>query len=616
MKSSSKSATVLQPARFPWVFFLVLAVVTAIPFGFGKYFELNTKGPFDSGAYVYSAKHILDGAKMGVDEKVTARMGTLLVNMLGVRLFGFSELGPKLVQMCLQITALVFMFVALYRLWGKWAAGLSTFMAAFYLSAPVIAKFGNVKEQYMIAFMVVGVSCYVFRQLGGRWWWTLAAGAVLAWGPMFKQTGLSAIGAVGLFALMQPVFKNGTWKQAGCDVLLLVAGAALSLTPVYLWLAMEKAPFEYYPYAKIIRLVLPVGGERVSAYIAKGRQLVDMKDVAGRVFRYYGILIVPILLALGSIVCSGIRLVSKKAIARDRFVVLFGVWWILDMAFIWISPRSYEQYYLPLNASAAMLGAFVLGAYFSQLKSASFKIPWVVLGGIGVVLMIALSSQVVFGIPKSPHSGTVYKDQTGQTSPRNGYVQRYREVKSNGVGPWESVAAYVNKNTEPEDRIYVWGWYPGVYVQAQRMSASAHAFTSEMHVKPVTRLQEDVEDILAGFRKQPPKYVVDSHKLHFPWNRPVLEVWPVQNRLKIPAWPERSEALPATKAALDQYDATWSRVLTTHPQLKAFGEDEAQRFEAMRPLREFMLEHYVFVRRMGQFSVFRLKSSDSGRETN
>ena len=34
MKSSSKSVTLAQPEQFPWIFFLVLAVVTAIPFGF------------------------------------------------------------------------------------------------------------------------------------------------------------------------------------------------------------------------------------------------------------------------------------------------------------------------------------------------------------------------------------------------------------------------------------------------------------------------------------------------------------------------------------------------------------------------------------------------------
>ena len=608
MKSSSKSVVVQHPAQFPWLFFIVLAVVTAIPFGLGKYFEFNTKGPYDSGAYVYSAKHILDGAKMGSEEKVSARMGTLLVNMLGVKLCGFGERGPKLMQMLFQIFALVFMFVALYRLWGRWAAGLSTFITAFYLSAPVIAKFGNVKEQYMIAFMIVGVSCYVLRQLGGRWWWTVAAGAVLAWGPMFKQTGLSAIGAVGLFALIQPVFKNGTWKEAGREVALLFAGAALSLTPVYIWLGMQQAPFEYWPYAKIIRLVLPVGGERVSTYISKGRQMVDMKVVAGRVFRYYVILILPVLLALVSMVCAGVRLAVKKAIKTDRFVVLFGVWWILDMAFIWISPRSYEQYYLPLNASGAMLGAFLFGCYFSQLKNASSKMPMVALGAVSLVLMMIFAGPIVFGIKRSPHSNTVYKDRYGQPSPRNGYVQRYREIKapsaSKGQVPWEAVAATIKKNTQPDDRIYVWGWYPGIYVQAQRMSAAAHAFTSEMHVRSPEALGEMVDGLLADFEKHPPKFIVDSRKTHFPWKQPVLELWPyVQYK------GGKSQFLPKNQTMVAQYEQMWYKLLK-----EKVGEEEAERFNRMKPLRDYVQAHYKGPQMVGSHVIMMLDPTTLDQE--
>ncbi|MFA7486055.1 MAG: hypothetical protein WCZ89_08530, partial [Phycisphaerae bacterium] len=34
-------------------------------FGLGKYFEFNSPGAFDSGAYVYSAARVLDGAEIG-----------------------------------------------------------------------------------------------------------------------------------------------------------------------------------------------------------------------------------------------------------------------------------------------------------------------------------------------------------------------------------------------------------------------------------------------------------------------------------------------------------------------------------------------------------------------
>jgi hypothetical protein len=110
----------------------------------GKYFEFKSPGAYDSGANVYSAKHILDGAEIGVEEKHSASLGTLLVNILGVWLCGFNETGPKLVQTILQAAALLLMFVAARKLFGTLPAAVCVIVASVYLSAPLIAKFGNV----------------------------------------------------------------------------------------------------------------------------------------------------------------------------------------------------------------------------------------------------------------------------------------------------------------------------------------------------------------------------------------------------------------------------------------------------------------------------------------
>jgi hypothetical protein len=317
----------------------------------GKYFEFNSPGAFDSGSYVYSARHILEGAKIGVDEKPSAQMGTLLVNMLGVRLFGFNETGPKLIQTILQAGALVLMFFAMVKLFGVLPATVGVIIASIYLSAPLMAKYGNVKEQHMIAFMVLGVSCFVLYQLGNRWWYAILAGAFLSLAPLFKETGISAITAVGLFVIAQPLLKHRSWEKTGIDILLLIAGAALIISPICLWLAVEKAPINYFPYYSFVGrpLAKSLQGSQdkseqktpepntvdstvqkipdkqgllmkfMPAYVRDSWQILkpeQTKEAKLRVFRWYRVLILPIALALGSIVLRIAYCVLRLFFAR------------------------------------------------------------------------------------------------------------------------------------------------------------------------------------------------------------------------------------------------------------------------------------------------------------
>ncbi len=104
----------------------------AIPFGLGKYFEFNTPDPYDSSSYVYSAQRILQGAKFGLEERPSAQIGTLIINMIGVKLFGYSELGPKFLQGIFQGAALLLMFFAMRRLFGFFAGGVGVFGGGYF----------------------------------------------------------------------------------------------------------------------------------------------------------------------------------------------------------------------------------------------------------------------------------------------------------------------------------------------------------------------------------------------------------------------------------------------------------------------------------------------------
>ncbi len=568
------------------VVFIVIGILAAIPFSIGKYFEFNSIDPFDSGGYVYSAKKVLDGARIGIDEKPSAQLGTLLVNMLGVWVFGFNETGPKLIQTLFQLTAFVLMFIAMRRLHGTLPAAVSVIVASVYLSWSFIAKTGNVKDQYMIACSIIAISCFVMHRLSGKWWQAVVAGAVVSWGPLFKQTGASAIIAIGLFVTLQPLLKNQTWKQTGKEILLLCAGAAAAIGPLYVWILVWNVqmalPYEFV-WQTLVKF-LPASAETEQAkvaldYVSQGRKLVPFSEQWPKVLYFYGSLIMPIALATTAIVIRIARalwaLLSRKSInpaSYERLFPILACWWVLDMAFVWISPRSYVQYYLPLNASAAMLGGYAVAIYWDKARTAVNKAGWLVMGMVGLLLMIGLSWHVFFGSAGRRSSADSYR-----------YMLKTASLRRRGLAPYrgEAVGEYIRTHSEPTDKIYVWGWMPGIYVKAQRFSAASKACCLPRPSPPV--LAEIVDELLTEFKRQMPKFIVDTRKRDVPVNRPPYELWPIVRYRGA----EREVFLALEENAVARYEESWAEILR-----KDFGDDEAERFKVLAPLRKLVRENY------------------------
>jgi hypothetical protein len=563
--------------------FIVVVVLVVSAFGTSKYIEFNTAYPWDGAAFVYSAQHILNGAEIGVDERPTALVGTLLVNILGVWLFGFNDLGPILLQMILQIFALVTMFFAIRKLFGNMASAVSVVVASVYLSAPLIAKDG-LKEQFMIAFMVLGVSCFVLGQLGGRWWWCVLAGAFAALGPLFKATGISAIVAIGLFVIVQPLLKHRTWGQTGRDILLLFVGAGLTLAPIYIWLVKVNAPKSYWPYSFAWNILMASEGPKLGSYVANSREVCPIIRQLPDVLRYYRKLRLPILLAAAAIIARLIRLNSswlgrlkeERKTIYDRFVLLFGVWWVLDMVFVWISPRSYGHYYLPLNASAAMLSGYVVALYCDKAVMDKNKVRWKRIGLIGLICMLALS-------------WSVFKNYARK-------LQETIDIQRNSLkDSWEVVGEYIRKNSSRNDKIYVWGWLPGIYVKAQRFSPVPRACIANMHIFRPETLSAMVTEMLEVLEEDKPKFIVDTRKIDFPGDRPPLELWP-----KTPGG-----FILMDQKQIQTYDVAHSELLA-----EKFGQDEALRYKAMAPFRKFVMKNYKIVPgSFGEHILFELKAA-------
>ncbi|MCF7959017.1 MAG: glycosyltransferase family 39 protein, partial [Phycisphaerae bacterium] len=214
-----------------WATIIATVIIAAIPFCYGKYLEFNIADPYDSSLNIYTAQSIVDGQKVGRDIFPSARPATLLVNIIGVSVFGFSEIGPKMLQALFQLSAFGLMFFALRKLYGLLPAAVAVVLAAFYLSCPPYAKFGNVKDQFMVACAIMAVSGVMLNALGHSRRWLIFAGAMAVSAWYFKPTGASVIIAIILFYLGQFVTRPKQCRQTLTQVMALIYGSALGLVP-------------------------------------------------------------------------------------------------------------------------------------------------------------------------------------------------------------------------------------------------------------------------------------------------------------------------------------------------------------------------------------------------
>jgi len=751
----------------PVLIILVALVLASIPFAYGKYLEFNTNGAFDGGLNVYSAQCIVNGQKLGTDVLPSARPATLLVNVVGVALFGFSEFGPKLIQALMQIAALALMFYTLRKLYGVLPAAVALVLAAFYLSCPPYAKFGNVKEQFMITCMIAAVCAFILRYINGPRWWLLISGiaAINTW--YFKPTGFSVVIAITIYLLAQPLLHRYHWRHMVADLLWLLWGGIIGLLPLtifYTWQRQLSSFLNQFPASVLFLLikavlviavlyVLLIGASRLgtgkrlrqvpkpiwialtsvlilllvgciihysrqyyqdpevlndslcgrlalkviipiaaictnikgllnpsAGYLTGSRSVTDFAAQFNNVMRYYSSFVVPIGLALLAVLLRGVVVVSQlfsrvngsqtrqihnpdspEALLAERFVCLLALWWILDMLFVWVSPRSYVEYFLPLNASAALLGSYVLyRAGRNSLVYVLLLLAWLAVDfllrqttplehfpyiGLSIKALTAhlsmsfllkcipfIAALVIYILMRAKHlnqprlvilfllccimafwwNGPNFKSFADKT-------ETLRTLKQTGGSyPWEQLAHYIRDHSSPDDGLYVWGWYPGIYVQAQRFCPSPRPAYGDMHTDTPKAIRYKTDKLLEDLKKHPPKFIVDSQKLHFPYyEHPNFDLWPQwqeNNRGKsfylryMPNQQVKQKdfiSLPDLAQYQLLYDTQveWlTNALLTNDRRKGgpmppeqaakLAQLEKQRHQALTPLRQFVMENY------------------------
>jgi hypothetical protein len=74
---------------------------------------------------------------------------------------------------------------------------------------------------------------------------------------------------------------------------------------------------------------------------------------------------------------------------------------------------------------------------------------------------------------------------------------------------------YVKERTAPNERIFVWGWFPGLYVEADRCPSTRFVYThllsgSTSHEARGHNVPEAWEMLMSDLEKNPPPFILDT----------------------------------------------------------------------------------------------------------
>lgn len=287
----------------------------------------------------------------------------------------------------------------------------------------------------------------------GRWW--LACGVVLAIAGLMKRQGAFATPLFLLLLIAGPRLpRPDHWPSLPADqgappvlpaLAFFFGGLAIGFAPILLWYAAhgELATF-------ITNYFFSEGGWKYAG------SPVDLSEKPGRLadgfegfFEY-----------LGTATLAAILTVAA-ALRRPRqrwgviAVFLTGYFWLSFLAAA-VGLRFFKGYYVQVLPAAAWIAAHPKGALWRWFDGSTWR------GGRAARLragaMLALLAIVLS--PALLHDLRELRQ-----------IRRQRaEVRD---GPAQTIAAVITANTDPTDRIWVWGrWAWPVYFHADRLAAT------------------------------------------------------------------------------------------------------------------------------------------------
>ncbi len=449
---------------------------------------------FDAWLFAYYGREMLDGRTLYADLWDNKPPGIFWVNALGLGLSGRSLAGVWVLCALATCGAAALVFAATKRLYGWSAAGIATVLAALYLNVWLYHVGCNRPSTFFVPTELACFALYCLVLTGAKRPRTVlfAAGVCGGLGVCFKQTAIAMSAAVALHTLYLGVRRQLGSKEVVSRLVLFGAGGCVTVALATVAVLLTADP-------KLAWNAV-VGFNRLYFAPEAGSSVVPRFFAVEQHIRVLGL---PVILALATIVQPLLRRWVGRARAKDDdpigmrplgLLFLLWVWMLCGIYLALVGPHRRMHYFgiaLPPLVMLSAHGVYLLlrsGRRIRQTQPTYHVVVGVL--WFGYMVIFPLHQQVV---------------EAGKQ-----HFHRFAEVPNRAYA--ETLAA-VRRLTGPEDTIFVFGYGPKLYWDADRPSAIRYIGTEK-----AGQLREQgqplFEEITALLMEADPKAII-VHPKHF-----------------------------------------------------------------------------------------------------
>lgn len=345
---------------------------------------------------------------------------------------------------------------------------------AFSIFSSIHTFEGNIAnaENFFIIFTILGALCLISRNrkktkiaLNTKLLDWFLSGLMFSLATLFKFPAFFDIFAILFFCLVYWVKsrKNFYWK----GILFFSLGIIIPWGLFCIYFAANNALSQFIQSALLQNIPY------LSSWGAKSTgSIISVYSLPGRM-----VIFLAILLAI---------FFSKKIITNKLTLLL--IWFFATLFAALLSGRPYPHYLIQTLPPACLLFVFV----FSRRT----------IGKVAGIIPLLLIPTVMVVFKYYGYNNFSYYNSFIRYATKGISQQKYYNYFNSKQADIYNTAAYINRHTQQNDRIFVWGDDPYIYSIADRLPIGK--YTVAYHIIDLKAYQETINSL----EKLPPKYIV------------------------------------------------------------------------------------------------------------